>query len=81
MGIDSPAELGYVVLPKNTANVGRSRADWTDAELEDADATACDVVRKVRDQQFWPPTDPPPAYSDELAAICMDGVFGRKKWE
>jgi hypothetical protein len=77
--IDGPVELGYVLLPKSTVKVGMSPAKWTDIELDDADATACDVIRKVRDQQFWPPTDPPPAYSEEFAAICMDGVFGRKK--
>ena len=81
MGIDGPVGLGYVLLPKSTANVGMSPAEWTDADLAAADATACEVVRKVRDQQFWPPTDPPPLYSEEFAAICLDGVFGKKKWE
>ncbi len=77
--LDGPVGLGYILLPKSTANVGISAAEWTDAELEDADATACEVVRNVRDQRFWPPADPPPPYSEEFAAICMDGVFGRKK--
>jgi ATP-dependent helicase/DNAse subunit B len=77
--IDGPVGLGYLLLPKSTADIGLSPAQWTDAELEDADATASDVVRMVRDQQFWPPADPPPAFSEEFAAICMDGVFGGKK--
>ena len=80
LGIEGPVGLGYIVLPKSTTNVGLSQAEWTDADLDDADDTACDVVRKIRDQQFWPPTEPPPPYSEEFAAVCMDGVFGRKKW-
>ncbi len=75
VGIDGPVGLGYIVLPKNIANVGVSFAEWTDSDLEDADRTACDVVRLIRAQQFWPPTDPPPAYSEEFAAICLDEVF------
>jgi len=81
LGIDEPVGLGYIVLPKNAVNVGLSSAEWTDTDLRDADETARNVVRHVRDQQFWPPTDPPPAYSEEFAAICMDGVFGRKQRE
>ena len=79
LGIDGPVGLGYIVLPKSTPNVGLLPAEWTEADLDDADRTACEVVRKIRRQQFWPPTEPPPAYSEEFAAICLDGVFGRKK--
>lgn len=79
LGIDGPVGLGYIVLPKSTVNVGLSAAEWTDAELRDADMTARDVARKVRDQQFWPPADPPPAFSEDFAAVCMDGVFGKHR--
>jgi len=77
LGIEGPVQLGYVILPKNTAHVGLALAEWTDAELGDADATARDVARKVRDQEFWPPAEPPPLYSEEYAAVCLDGVFGK----
>ena len=53
----------------------------TEDELESADQAACEVVRRVRNEQFWPPTDPPPEYSEEFAAICLDGVFGKKRWD
>jgi len=34
------------------------------------------VIRAIRAGVFWPPTDPPPAFFDEFAAICQDGQFG-----
>ncbi len=51
-------------------------AEWTDADLAAADAAAADVVRGVRAQTFWPPTTPPPPFSEDLAAICQDGQYG-----
>lgn len=78
-GIAGPVGLGYIVLPKETGRVGESLADWTEADLEDADGAACDVVRKIRKGVFWPPKDPPPKYSEDLAPICLDDVFGRRK--
>jgi len=78
LSIDEPVGLGYILLPKSIVNVGLSLAEWTEAELEDADRAARQVVREIRQENFWPPTEPPPAYSEEFAAICMDGVFGRK---
>lgn len=81
LGIDQPVGLGFILLPKSSADVGLALAPWTDPELADADETAREVVRQVRQQQFWPPKEPPPAFSEELASICLDGVFGRKKLE
>ena len=48
-------------------------------ELAQADETAREVIRKIRQQIFWPPADPPPAFSDELAPICQDHRLG--KWQ
>jgi len=79
LNIDGPVGLGYVRLPKRPEDVGLVEADWTAADLEAADKAARQVIRQVRQQKFWPPTQPPPAYSEDLAAICLDGVFGRKK--
>ena len=80
LGIGDFIDLGYIVLPKSVAKVGLARADWTDEDLLDADREASEVIRAIRAARFWPPTDPPPAYSEEFASICMDGVFGRKKF-
>ncbi len=75
LGIEGPVELAYIVLPKDTGKVGHLPAEWTDEELQDADRTAEEVIRRVRAEEFWPPASPPPAFSEHLAAICKDGQF------
>ncbi len=77
-GIEGAVGLGYIVLPKQTDQVGLRRAEWTEAELQEADGVARDVAAKVRDQQFWPPAAEPPWAADEFAAICQEGVFARQ---
>lgn len=78
LGIEQSVRLGYVVLPKRISDVGALLADWTDADLAEADRTAQEVVRGIRSEVFWPPTEPPPDFTEDFAAICQDGVFGRK---
>jgi ATP-dependent helicase/nuclease subunit B len=77
LGIEGPVRLGYVLLPKDTEQVDFCLAEWTDADLRAADATAQAVVQGIREGRFWPPTDPPPDFSEEFAPICQDGVFDR----
>jgi RecB family exonuclease len=72
LGLDGPVGLAYIALPKDIRQVGPLWAEWTEADLADADAAAAEVVRKVRAEQFWPPASPPPAFFDDLAAICQD---------
>jgi hypothetical protein len=43
--------------------------------LRNALQTACEVVRRVRRQEFWPPAAEPPAFSDDFAGICQDRVL------
>ena len=71
---DSP-RLGFILLPKDPSGAGASFAEWSDAELAEADQTADDVVRDVRAGKFWPPSRPAPAYFEDLAAICQDEQF------
>ncbi|MHB8897241.1 MAG: PD-(D/E)XK nuclease family protein [Thermoguttaceae bacterium] len=68
--------VGYIVLPKDTTRIGPLLAPWGEAELAEAGRVAQEVVRKIRSAKFWPPTLPPPAFSEEFAAICQDGQFG-----
>jgi RecB family exonuclease len=75
MGIDGRVRLGYVNLPKDISAVGLQVAEWSEADLESADRTAEEVIRKVRRESFWPPIQPPPDYFEEFAAICGDGPF------
>jgi RecB family exonuclease len=78
LGISGPVQVGYVLLPKDTTRTEFRLADWSEAELAAADEVARDVVRNVRAQRFWPPTEPPPDYSEEFAPICQDGVFEKR---
>lgn len=75
LGIEGPVQLGYVLLPKDVDKVEFCMAQWADEDLAAADDVARQVVRDIREQKFWPPTDPAPDFSEEFAAICQDGVF------
>jgi hypothetical protein len=79
--VQAPVQLGYVLLPKDTSKVAFAFADWTEDELQGADEVARDVVRGIRQQRFWRPTEPAPDFYEEFAAICQDGVIGRRPLE
>ncbi len=79
LGIEGEIGLGYILLPKDTANVRFEAAEWTEAELEEADARARDVIRRIQKNHFWPPAYPPPLYSEDLSAICQDTVFDKPR--
>ncbi|MEO1129145.1 MAG: PD-(D/E)XK nuclease family protein [Planctomycetota bacterium] len=48
---DGPISLGYIVLPRDP-KVELLEADWSPADLRDADDTTHDVIRLVRRGQF-----------------------------
>ena len=73
--LPEPIKVGYVTLPKDSTAGAFCLAEWTPDELAEADQVAAEVVRAVRRQQFWPPTTPPPEFSESLAPICQDNVF------
>ncbi|MEI8371478.1 MAG: PD-(D/E)XK nuclease family protein [Planctomycetota bacterium] len=75
LGIEGPVDLAYINLPKDISAVGHLAAGWTQADFDDADQTATNVIRRVRAEEFWPPTNPPPVFSEEFAAICQDDRF------
>lgn len=78
LGITGPVQLGYVLLPKDVDKVEFCMAQWTEDQLAAADEVARQVVRDIRRELFWPPTEPAPDFSEEFAAICQDGVFERR---
>ncbi len=51
----TPVKLGYIILPKDIQQTGLYQAPWSDEELADADATAEEVIRSIRQGIFWPP--------------------------
>ncbi|MBX3441206.1 MAG: PD-(D/E)XK nuclease family protein [Planctomyces sp.] len=71
-------QLGYIVLPKTSTDVGELIANWSTEQLADAE---CEIRRVAEaifvEGVFWPPTSEPPAF-DDCAPICMEGVFGRE---
>jgi hypothetical protein len=75
-GCDGPVAVGYVRLPRTLGDVGWVDAGWDGPALEEAMATAEQVVRGVRAGTFWPP-GPASRYDDGLAGLCLDGVADR----
>ncbi len=73
---EGPIRVGYIVLPKDTSRIGPLFAPWSEDDFAAADRVAEEVVRRIRKAEFWPPALPPPAFSEEFAAICQDGQFG-----
>ena len=73
----SDVSMGYVLLPKNVDDIGFNPAGFDSSMLDDADRTAFDCIRKLREQVFWPPAEKPPIFSEDYAAICQDTVFER----
>ena len=67
--------LGYIVLPKNPGAIGERLAEWSEADLDEADEVAKDVIRDIRREAFWPP-NANPRYFAEFSAICQDDLFG-----
>ena len=76
IGIEGPIQLGYIVLPKDTGKTGPLLAEWSDGDFRSAIDVAENVVRSVRAERFWPPASPPPAFSQQFAAICRDNQLG-----
>lgn len=73
LGLEGRVELGFVHLSRELDGPTLTLADWSTDEVEEAWEVAREVVRKVREERFWPPSDPPP-YDDGLGWICGDGV-------
>jgi ATP-dependent helicase/nuclease subunit B len=64
--------LGYALLPRDPKNAGFKDAAWDAGELAEAEALAVDVASRIRSGVFWPPSDPPPPFSEHFAPICQD---------
>lgn len=79
LGLAQPVRLGYLLLPKDVSSIDVAFAPWESQDLHQADEVARSVVRAVRQQKFWPPTDPPPDFFGQYASICQDGVFDRSQ--
>ena len=70
----STLKLGYVLLPRDLDSIKFEEAEFEADMLKKADDLVFDCIRKIRRGIFWPPTDPPPLFSDDWAGICQDHV-------
>ena len=66
---DARVELGYIRLPRTAEQVGAAIADWSAADLAEADEVARNVIRAIRRSAFYPPGEVDPAF-DPYSAIC-----------
>ncbi len=73
----SNMQLGFVLLPRQLDKIGFVPATWSAEQLHGADELAFEIIRQIRRENFWPPADLPPQYSEALAAICQDNIFQR----
>lgn len=74
--VDGNVQLGYILIPKATKDIGASLANWTSEQLDDAMEVARQCAKGIVDLNFWEPTHPAPPYvGQEFAAICQDNVF------
>jgi len=71
LGIDSEVGLAYINLPKKLDDVKHQQASWDGELLESADETAREIVRAIRDNIFWPPSDDG-GLMREFAEICLE---------
>ncbi len=55
LDLEGPVRVGYISLPRDVGEVGHHVAQWSDADLLDAEEAAREVVRAIMKQAFWPP--------------------------
>ncbi|HVS63739.1 MAG TPA: PD-(D/E)XK nuclease family protein [Thermoanaerobaculia bacterium] len=68
--------LAFYSLSKKLSADGYAEAQWSEQELEQAEARARDVVRAIRAGIFWPPSEPP-AWDDGYGWIAGDTLADR----
>jgi len=76
-GITSNVELGYVQLPGDLSKIGESIADWTDAELLNAENLARTIAADIIDLKINDVAPMSDRRSSEFARICQDTVIDR----
>jgi hypothetical protein len=65
-------ELAYFQIPREWDAAEVVVADgWV---LAEADEVARGVIAGILAEDFWPPQVPAPDYSEDFAAICLDGL-------
>ena len=65
------------LLCKDTEKIGFVAAEWNEHDLHGALQVAHQVIRNIRAQIFWPPSDPPD-FPDDFSSLCCDDVPDRR---
>ncbi len=71
------ATLGYVNLAKSPDKAGVRVAKWTEDDLAAAEAARDDVIRGLRAQRYWPPSDDLPRWDDAFVRVAADRAVDR----
>jgi len=70
-----PVGFTYLRLSKDLNAKIPHQLNVEDTDLEQADATAREVVEKIRNDVFWPPTEIAGMHSDDYSWILQDDAF------
>lgn len=76
-GITDNVALGYIQLPGDLSKIGEAIADWTDAELLDAENLARTIAADILDLKINDVVPSPDRRSSEFSRICQDTVIDR----
>ncbi|MCA9053453.1 MAG: PD-(D/E)XK nuclease family protein [Planctomycetaceae bacterium] len=75
LGVGGEVQLAYLLLPENSDRTRFEVAEWTGAELVEADELIRTIGRNILDQNFWPPRDAAEVKYDSWQGICQSTAF------
>ncbi|HET7276050.1 MAG TPA: PD-(D/E)XK nuclease family protein [Longimicrobiaceae bacterium] len=70
-GTGGDIQLGYIVLCRDLGEVGHLLADWSEDDFDDADESACEVIRLLRANRFAFDPNRRPRYLDPPMAALL----------
>lgn len=76
--VEGTVHLGYIALPRDASKTGALPAEWSAADLAEADELARQIGRDVLDQKFWAPLAAPCGTLQEYDDLCLQGVSGQE---
>lgn len=77
LGIPNEVSVGYIILPRSSSSAGFFEADFTDELFLSAIETAKEIVKKIRQNHFWPPRYDNLSSWDIYSGICQNNVARR----
>ncbi len=73
LGVQGTPTVGYINLPKQSFGSGFQLAEFTPAQLQEAQQRADEIADQVAAGKFWPPQVEAVDF-DDFARICQTGV-------